>query len=137
MFRKILITFCLSSILLLSGCATIFSGSTQNIRVQALDSRDNQLIPGAVCTITDGKGRTYPISTNPGSALVSKGQGALSVHCLKKGFRQTQIGVGQNISGWTVANVLFWPGFIVDAASGAIQKYPDAITVMMEPVSKR
>ncbi|AIL65251.1 hypothetical protein NOVO_04345 [Rickettsiales bacterium Ac37b] len=31
-----------------------------------------------------------------------------------------------------LVNVLFWPGFIVDAATGAVHKAPSHITVFME-----
>lgn len=131
-FALLALSFCL----LLQGCATIISGTTQTISVQAINEQNHQIIPGALCTITDGKGRVYPINSNPGNVLVSKGQGALSVNCHKQGYKQTQIGIGESFNGWTVANIIFWPGAIVDAATGAIQKYPSHITVLMLPVRK-
>lgn len=134
MRARFLLPIIASAFLLLTGCATIFTGTTQNINVQALNTNNNSIIPGATCVITDGKGRTYPISSNPGSTVISKGQGALSVRCMKAGYRQKEIGVGQDFNAWTIVNVLFWPGFIVDAATGAIQKYPSYITVLMEPI---
>jgi len=117
---------------LVAGCATVMSGTTQTINVQAIDEKTNETIPGAKCTVTDGKGRVYPVTSNPGSVVVTKGQGALDTRCLVKGYHQKQVGVGQDFNAWTVANVLFWPGLIVDAATGAVQKYPSHITVIME-----
>lgn len=120
----------------LTGCATMFSGTTQSIHVQAVDSRTTQVIPGARCSISDDKGHTYNLDSNPDSVVVSKGKGALNVKCVKPGYYQKQIGVGQSFNAWTIVNVLFWPGIIVDALSGATQKYPSHITVMMEKSSK-
>jgi ABC-type Fe3+-hydroxamate transport system substrate-binding protein len=123
--------------LFISGCATIVSGTTQPIHLQAIDSKTHALIPGAMCTLTDKEGRTYVFNSNPGMVIVTKGQGALIAHCQKPGYVQSQVGVGQSFNAWTVANViLFWPGIFVDALSGAIQKYPSHITVLMEPYKK-
>src|SRR5258708_2131619 len=123
----------ISASLILPGCATVMSGTTQNISVQAINKQDNQLIPGTVCTIADGKGRVYAVNSNPGTVMVTKGQGKLDVQCHKPGYHQTQVGIGQNFNAWTVADVMFWPGALVDAATGAIQKYPSHITVLMQP----
>ena len=132
MIKKITMAGAVVAATVLSGCATIISGTTQTINVQAIDSKTNQIIPGATCSITDDKGRIYVISSNPGSVIVTKGQGSLNLKCEKAGYRQTQVGVGENFNAWTVANVLFWPGALVDAATGAIQKYPSHLTAIME-----
>lgn len=118
---------------ILTGCATIVTGSTQPIHLQAIDARTHHIIPGAMCTLYDSAGRTYVFNSNPGTVIVNKGQGALIARCHRPGYIQTQVGVGQNFNAWTVANViLFWPGIFVDAMSGAMQQYPSHITVLME-----
>jgi hypothetical protein len=120
-----------------TGCATIVTGSTQEIHLQAVDRRTHELIRGAMCTLSDSKGRTYIFNSNPGTIVVSKGQGALTAHCRKPGYVQKEVGIGQSFNAWTVANViLFWPGVFVDAMTGAIQKYPSHITVLMESARK-
>ncbi len=115
----------------LSGCATIMSGSTQAINVQAIDSQTHQVIPGATCTLFDGEGRAYPVTGNPGAIVATRGKGSLQVKCRARGYHQSQTGVGQSFNAWIIANVLFWPGIIVDACTGATQKYPSHITVLM------
>jgi hypothetical protein len=134
-----MIKFCKALIVLLllpiafTGCATIVSGTTQPLHLQAIDARTHQLIPGAMCTISDAKGRVYVFNSNPGTVIVSKGQGALIARCKRPGYVQKQVGVGQSFNAWTVANlILFWPGVFVDAMSGAMQQYPSHITVLME-----
>ena len=119
---------------LLSGCATMLSGTTQNIEIEAVNDSTHEVIADASCTVQDGKGRTYTVDSNPGTILVTKGQGALSVDCKKAGFKKKHVAVGESFNAMTVANVIFWPGAIVDAATGAIQKYPSKITVVMEPI---
>jgi hypothetical protein len=129
---KILSLSCLLP--LFNGCATIVTGTTQPIHLQAIDSRTHQVIPGAICTITDSSGRAYLVNSNPGTVIVTKGQGALIARCERPGYRQKEVGVGQSFNAWTIANViLFWPGVFVDAMSGAMQKYPSHVTVLMEP----
>lgn len=124
-------------VVMLAGCATVFTGTTQRIDVQAIDTVNHQVIPGASCTVTDGQGAELAVAGNPGSVVVTKGKGALNVRCHRQGYVQKQVGVGQSFNGWTIVNVLFWPGVLVDAATGAIQKYPSHITVLMEPVRGR
>lgn len=117
----------------LAGCATVFTGTTQRIDVQAVDNTSHQPISGARCTVIDGQGAELIVGSNPGSVVVTKGKGALNVRCIRRGYTQKQVGVGQSFNAWTIVNVLFWPGVLVDAATGAIQKYPSHITVLMEP----
>lgn len=122
----------------LSGCATIVTGTTQPIHVQVIDCRTHEIIPGAMCSLSDNKGHNYLVNSNPGTAIVNKGQGALIAHCERPGYRQKEVGVGQSFNAWTIANVIvFWPGVFVDAMSGAMQKYPSHVTVLMEPCFKK
>jgi hypothetical protein len=121
----------------LAGCATVFSGTTQRIDVQAVNIVNHQPILGARCTVIDGQGAELLVGSNPGSVVVTKGKGALNVRCVRPGYVQKQVGVGQSFNAWTIVNVLFWPGLLVDAATGAIVNYPSHITVLMEPAQGR
>ena len=123
------------AVLFLSSCATVFSGSTSNVRVQAVDTADNKVLDGVSCSLTDGDGIVYPITANPGSAIVSRGKGTLRADCRKEGYVQQNMGVAQTINGITFVNVLFWPGFIVDVVTGAMQKYPSNVTIQMKKQS--
>ncbi|MCP4476019.1 MAG: hypothetical protein GY821_15960 [Gammaproteobacteria bacterium] len=116
----------------LYGCATIVSGTSQPINVQAISADSHQTVPGAVCTLKDKKGRVYSIPTNPGSVTVAREYGGLQAHCVAKNYQQKSVGVGNSFNAWTLVDVLFWPGIIVDAATGAVEKYPSHITVLME-----
>ncbi|MEM1244382.1 MAG: hypothetical protein AAGG80_06145 [Pseudomonadota bacterium] len=133
MLNKIMmrIILLLTSALTLAGCATIASGSTQTINVRAIDSVHHRIIPGAKCVVADNREHVYHINTNPGHTIVSKGQGALRVSCRRHGYYQTHVGVGSSFNAWTIADIIFWPSAIVDVYSGAYQKYPSHITVIM------
>lgn len=116
---------------LAAGCASIVSGTSQTIYVQAVDETNNQRIPGATCVIRDSKNNTYAVRGNPGSLLISKGQGVLQTSCSAAGYTQSAVGTGATFDAWTIGNIIFPLGVVVDVVTGAIQKYPDHITVLM------
>ncbi len=123
--------------LLLSSCATIAGGgTTQVIHVQALNSTNNQVIPDTACSITDGKGIVYALNTNPGTVTVTRGHGALQITCQKSGFKESKVASGDSFNAWTLGDILFWPGAIVDVVNGSAEKYPSHLTVLMDPIQK-
>ncbi len=115
-----------------TGCATLFSGTTQNINVQAIDSETNTPLEGVFCTLTDGKGMKYKVPTNQGEVTVQKGKDILKPECKKEGYVQSSAGVGESFDKIGLVNILFWPGFIVDGVSGAMHEYPSHVVVTME-----
>ncbi len=124
----------LSITLGIAGCATIFSGSTQAINIKVVDSDTQGMLDGARCTVTDGSGGTYSVGNNPGSVVVNRSSGTIQVNCKKIGYRQLNTAVGDSFNATTLVNILFWPGFLVDAMSGAYKKYPSHYVVSMERV---
>lgn len=118
----------------LSGCATILSGTSQTIHVKSIDSVSKETLTDVRCSVTDGSGGGSTIMTNPGSTKVSRARGSVVVNCSKPGYRQLNTSVGDNFNAVTLVNILFWPGFIVDAASGSYRKYPSHYLVSMEKI---
>lgn len=116
---------------LLSGCATIISGTSQVVHLQAINVTTHATIPDAKCTLTDAHGVVYPLESNPGSVSIPRVYGGLNADCRAPGYYQQSVGAGSSFNAWTVADILFWPGAIVDAATGAAKKYPSHITVLM------
>lgn len=114
--------------LLLTSCATVFSGTTQTINVKAVYEGTSEIAKNAKCIVTDGQGVQYHVS-NPGSVSVAKGTGSLQVQCSEPGYKQGRVGYGQNFNAISFVNVLFWPGFIVDAVTGSMHKYPSHAVV--------
>lgn len=115
--------------LLLSGCATIVSGSQQSLFIDTPD------VEGAKCNLSDSKGGAWYLGNTPGSINVVKGNGPMNIVCKKDGYKTATISLEEDIAGATLGNVILGGGvgILVDAASGAAQKYPDKATVWMEP----
>ena len=125
MKKSFLVLVCL----MLSGCATIVSGTQQTIFI------DTPKMAGAECKLNDSKGGSWYIKETPSSVSVLKGNGPLNIVCTKQGYETETVSVEETVSGATLGNVLLGGGIgiLVDAASGAAQKYPNKITVWMKP----
>ena len=111
---------------------TLYYNTSRYLFQLAIEANNNRLLKDTSCTLTDGKGVIYAIYGNPGSVLVPKGAGVITPNCTKKGYVQKTFGAGESFNAVTMVNILFWPGFIVDAMSGSMHKYPSHITVVME-----
>jgi len=123
--------FFIFSILSLSGCATVFTGTTQTVSIK-VEEADTKESLAANCTVTDSNGGQHSLAGNPGVITVARGFNPLTVSCRKKGYTQLNTMVGSSFHGATLVNILFWPGFLVDGATGACKKYPSHYVVNME-----
>lgn len=114
-----------------TGCATITSGTDQGIRVVTEPG-----ITGARCSIVDSKENAAFVPHTPGTAHLTRGNGPATVTCKKQGFKPVSQPLQESLADATLGNVILGGGigFIVDAASGAAQRYPDQVVVWMEPL---
>jgi hypothetical protein len=112
---------------LLVGCATITKGTTQVVAI------DTPGVPGAMCTITTQAG-PQGVQT-PGTVSLKKGSDPLPIACVKACYVNGQSIIPSNAESMAAGNVIFGGviGLGVDAASGALNKYPDMVTVAMTP----
>lgn len=118
-----------AAVLMFSGCATITTGTTQNVMVQTEP-------PGADCRFSkDGKliARANP---TPASIIVSKGYGGVLVECSKDNYQSTAGEIGSEFQAMSLGNILLGGivGVAVDAASGAMMKYPESVTFTLVPL---
>lgn len=115
---------------MISACATITTGTDQPIRIIT-----EQNVVGASCTLLDSKGNRSYLPRTPGTTYITRGNAPLTVRCSKEGFKTTTFVVDEGIAGATMGNVILGGGvgFILDAASGAGQRYPDEIVIWLEP----
>lgn len=113
--------------ILLAGCATITKGTTQTVAV------DTPGVPGATCTIQTQSGPRGLVT--PGSVVLDKGSAALPIQCTKECYSLGVSMIPSNAESMAAGNILLGGviGLGVDAASGAINKYPDLVTVAMTP----
>ncbi|WP_145984500.1 putative periplasmic lipoprotein [Zymobacter palmae] len=106
--KKLLITAA-ASLLLLNGCATVFGPSQDTITVSTQDNDTKVFVDGLYM----GNGTvTYPVPRGKSVTLSAE----------KKGCSPRVLQTGKSVVGLTFINILFWPGFIVDAATGSIMK---------------
>ena len=117
-----------AALLLLTGCASIVKGSSQSILITTPPA------DGANCVLSSKEGNWTLVS--PGAVTVSKSKENITVTCKKDGFQDAVASIPSNFEGWTVGNLVFGGliGLGVDAATGAINDYPDAFQVPMTPV---
>ena len=127
--KKILWNICiLASFYVLGACASITEGTDQSITAQTQPSE-------AKCEFQRDGTTIGVVNPTPGTITVSKSKDEISVTCSKKGH---QDGVGilsSEFNGMTVGNVLFGGiiGVGIDAASGAMNEYPNQIVVHLTP----
>ena len=119
--------FILALGLALVGCATITKGTTQTIAI------DTPGVPGAMCTIQTQSGPRGV--TTPGNVALDKGSSPLPITCTKECYVMGSSIIPSNTETMAAGNVLLGGviGLGVDAATGAMNKYPDVVTVAMTP----
>ncbi len=115
----------LVSILLLSGCASILTGTSQKINLSTPPA------DGAHCTLTNNKGQ-WNVQT-PGQVKVHKSFNDISIVCKKKGYKTARTKVASNTKAAVFGNAILGGGVGagVDMADGAAYSYPQNITLPM------
>lgn len=113
--------------LALSSCASIISGTSQEVAI-------NSKPAGAECDI-DRDGKTIGhIDQTPGSLVVTRTSSDLLVECSKPGYQDTTAANENDVEAWVLGD-LFFGGLIglgVDAISGAINSYDNSTTVVLD-----
>lgn len=112
----------------LTGCATVVSGTSQTIGV-------NTDPEGADCQFTRKGVLVGRVNPTPGTIQVGKDFESVSVLCRKEGFDDTAGVIGTEFQAMTLGNILLGGliGVVVDAASGAMTKYPEVVTFTLIP----
>ncbi len=112
---------------LLSGCASIVSGTSQHVYVETPP------VKGAVCSLKNDKGSWY-IPSTPGSAVVHKSTHPLFINCKKKGYKTAYQNYQSSTKGIIAGNIIFGGviGAGIDAADGAAFDYPPSMIVPMK-----
>lgn len=123
-------------LLVLTGCASIVTGTTQSLAVETR-SPSGKEIAGANCRLVSSKGTWFV--TTPGSVTVHRATASpLSVNCTKEGHQQVGVtSIKPKSKGMTWGNLLFGGviGVVTDGITGAAGYYPSPITAIMEVVA--
>ncbi|TAJ82151.1 hypothetical protein [Reyranella sp.] len=113
-----------------SACATVVGGTTQDVSIESQP-------PGAECKI-DRLGTTIGfVKATPGRVNVARSKDDVIVSCTREGYEQSNEVLVSSFTGATVGNLLLGGlvGVMVDAASGANNKYSDRVLVVLTPAS--
>ncbi|MCF8054700.1 MAG: PEGA domain-containing protein [Deltaproteobacteria bacterium] len=97
--------------ILLTGCATMFTSSSDPITFSSVPTGAKVEINGV------NFGRT-PVTIPIKRSLTSP-----QVQMKLDGYEPGHIMLQNTFNGVAILNIFFWPGFIVDAATGSIMKY--------------
>jgi hypothetical protein len=122
------------SSLLLSSCATVFHGSNQSVTFTAVDEETKQDLNHVSCNVTDSSGTIYHIKSNPDAVMIPKGNAPLQIKCDKNGYENYTGSINDSFDSLALLDILFWPTFFVDIATGAIKKYPGHYAISMDPI---
>lgn len=112
------------------ACATIVNGTTQDLYVESHPE-------GAACKI-DRQGATVGmVNPTPGKATIPRHKDNVVVSCSRDGYEQSNDVLASSFSGATFGNLLLGGivGVVIDSSSGANNKYPEKIVVVLMPVS--
>ncbi|QDU34865.1 PEGA domain protein [Poriferisphaera corsica] len=107
-FNWLAICFCAAILLLQTGCATIISGTTQDITISTEPS-------GAILNVN---GMTLE---SPATVTLSRKNNHV-VEVTKPGYQTTQVNIEKGLNGWVFGNIVFGGiiGGVVDIATGSI-----------------
>lgn len=118
--------FLVSFMLLLSGCASIITGDSEDIAISTTPES------GAKCEVSNSRGK-WQVASTPQTITVKRSSSNLVVQCSKNGSTGAR-SISTSIKSTAAGNLLLGGviGAGVDAATGAAFDYPDNIIVAMK-----
>lgn len=113
---------------LLPACATVTTGSSQTVSVITEP-------PGASCTLQRDGATVAVVNPTPGTVQVSKSVRDVSIRCTRPGHADGVNAMPAQFQAMTAGNILLGGliGIAIDAASGAMGRYPETVTVSLPP----
>lgn len=115
---------------LLAGCATLTTGTTQLVSVNTPN------VAGATCTLSSSGIGTVTVVTPANLPLKKYGED-VAIQCRKECYTDGVGTLPATVEAMVAGNILAG-GFIglgVDTMSGAINKYPPNIDIAMAPIA--
>ena len=132
------VTFLIAASLVLGGCASIMSGTTQDIAIAST--------PGASYVVTDRNGSPVASGMAPATVPLNRGMGyfktgSYKIELKKPGYQPRRIDISPSVNGWYWANIAIpgnlWWMLVVDPSTGAMYKlHPNEINAELEPTGE-
>lgn len=118
----------------LSGCASMFNGTTQPVEFSSVPD-------GAMMTITNRAGEPVHSGTTPSTVTLKRGAGyfkseAYTVNMKKDGFADVSQRIDSQVSGWYIANLMLGGllgMLIIDPATGGMYNFPETVKGTLAP----
>ena len=129
MNKKIIsLVLAVSVVMLTTGCASMFSGTTSNVNVTSTPT-------GADCNVTG-----HVVHT-PGNIVLEKTHSDLTINCQKEGYVDGSAKIISSFNTTSLVNILtiygMVIGFIVDFSTGAAWEYANQVNVnLVKKVNK-
>lgn len=116
------------SLLTLSGCASIISGTSQEVVVNTNPSE-------ADCTLERQGISIARINPTPGAATIKKTKYDITILCNKPGYQEATFFNKSGSEGATFGNIVLGGGigWAVDSAAGADNKYTSPVNITLVP----
>lgn len=113
-----------------AACATVVGGTTQEVYVDTEPK-------GATCTVNRQGTAIGFIKPTPGKTTLSRSKETVTLACNLEGYEQSNEVLVSSFTGATVGNILLGGlvGVAIDAASGANNKYPERVMVILTPAT--
>ncbi|WP_443936756.1 PEGA domain-containing protein [Pedobacter sp. MW01-1-1] len=120
--KKVFLAVAFSATVLLSSCATVFTGTTQTVQVNSNPPKADIEVDGVKVGVT------------PMAVPLKKGFNGQTVSLKLEGYETKTFTPKVTFNAVSVVNLLIPVGFIVDAATGSMMKYnPVVIEHQLEP----
>lgn len=112
---------------LLSGCASIVTGTTQTIVIASKP-------PGVICEVRHNN-TVIASGSTPLSFAVDKSMQDLGLVCTDSYSRQVSGLIYSDFNAWVIGNVVFGGliGVTIDFITGAVSKYSSSVLVVFNP----
>ncbi|MFO1081397.1 MAG: hypothetical protein U1E23_12335 [Reyranellaceae bacterium] len=112
----------------LGGCATIVNGTTQDVMLETQPE-------GAACKVERQGALVASVDPTPGKVKLPRQSDVLTVTCTRDGFEPSKEALTSTFSGATFGNLLLGGlvGVVIDSSSGANNKYPERVSVILTP----
>lgn len=120
----------------LSGCATIFHGTSTDISINSEPARAKFRIVSTGGGVTSTKGVEYASGVTPANVSLSQ-KSEYIVYVKAEGYEEAKIPVQQTLNGWLICSGLcgLIPAGIDVLTGGMWNLKPDEISVSLVPVS--
>jgi len=102
--------FFLTPVIVLAGCATVFTPSHDPVTINS--------VPGGAAVFMDGN----RVGKTPLTFPVKRQLTPPRIEVKNEGYHTQTILMQNQFNGVALLNIFFWPGFIVDAATGTLMK---------------